>query len=259
MADAPRVWFITTCMGRLAALRRSLPTLCGQPNSRVVVVDYSCPEQAGAWVETHFPECRVVRVPGAEFFHLSRAKNIGFRVVPAGADWVCFVDADVCLAPSFAAQVRPLLAPGRFAVLPMHRRNRGLTGLMLVSSDDFTRAGGFDEGFENYGREASAMRVRLFALGLAPTFLGAGLARHLPHGDEVRARHYREKDLARSSAANSRRLRLLIEATEAATGRRIPPELCHRGTTDGRGGVLRPLRAARRWLGRLARSRGDES
>src|SRR5262249_23829435 len=53
MADAPRVWFITTCMGRLAALRRSLPTLCGQPNSRVVVVDYSCPEQAGAWVETH--------------------------------------------------------------------------------------------------------------------------------------------------------------------------------------------------------------
>jgi Glycosyl transferase family 2 len=256
MPDRPRIWFITTCMGRLSALEQSLPTFCRQSNSRVVVVDYSCPDRSGDWVEAHHPECQVVRVPGEEFFHSSRARNAGVQVVPQGDDWVCFVDADVCLSPSFCAIVRPLLEPGRFAVLPMHPRNKGLTGLILASRGDVARCGGFDEGYRNYGRQASAMRVALFAAGLTPVFLGDGLARHLDHGDEVRSRHYRQRDLVRSSRENSHRLRALIQKTEVDTGKAIPPELCHKEMARGiGGGVLRPLRAAYRLLGGPWRSR----
>ena len=260
MPDEPRIWFITTCMGRLSALEQSLPTLCRQSNSRVVVVDYSCPDRSGDWVEAHYPECRVVRVPGEEFFHSSRARNVGFQVVPPGDDWVCFVDADVCLSPSFCAIVRPQLAPGRFAVLPMHPRNKGLTGFILASRGDVAGCGGFDEEYRNYGRQASAMRVTLFAAGLTPIFLGDGLAQHLDHGDEIRSRHYRERDLVRSSRENSHRLRALIQKTEVETGQAIPPELCHKEMARGPGGgLLRPLRAVYRLLGGPWRSRGRGS
>jgi glycosyl transferase family 2 len=227
-AAEPQVCFITTCMGRLSSLKRSLPTFSRQRNSRVIVVDYSCPDNAGTWVETHHPECRVVRVPDRKFFHLSHARNVGFRAVAADADWVCFVDADVCLSPSFYENVQPLLEPGRFIVAPMHPKNKGLTGLILVPHADFFRYGGFDEAYENYGREASAMRVTLFGRGLTPVFLGDGLARHMDHEDEVRSRHYRQKDLVRSNLANSRRLRALIDETEIETGKDIPPELCYK-------------------------------
>ena len=198
MRGEPHIWFITTCMGRLSSLKRSLPTFSHQRNSRVVVVDYSCPDRAGAWVETHYPECRVVRVADAEFFHLSRARNAGFLAVSPDADWVCFVDADVCLSPSFYERVQPLLEPGRFVVLPMHPRNKGLT----------------------------------------PVFLGDGLARHMDHGDELRSRHYRERDLVRSSIENSRKLRALIRQTETETGKEIPLELCYKERDRGVWGSL---------------------
>jgi hypothetical protein len=242
-------------MGRLSSLTRSLPTFSRQPNSRVIVVDYSCPDGAGAWVEAHHPECRVVRVPGREFFHLSHARNVGFRAVAPDADWVCFVDADVCLSPSFYEDVRPLLEPGRFAVLPMHPKNKGLTGLILVSRADVSRCGGFDESYENYGRQASAMRVALFGKGLTPVFLGDGLARHMDHEDEARSRHYRQKDLVRSNVENSRRLRALIEKTEIETGRDVPPELCYKERGRGLwGSAVLPLRDAYLRCERLWRS-----
>jgi hypothetical protein len=226
MRSGSRLCFITTCMGRLSSLEVSLPTLTCQPEGDVVVVDYSCPDRSGDWVERHHPGCRVARVPQREFFHLSHARNVGLAARPPDADWVCFVDADVCLSPSFSATVAPLLAPGRFLVTPMHPRNRGLAGLILARAEDVSRCGGFDEAYENYGRQAGAMRVALFASGLTPVFLPDGLARHLGHGDDVRSRNYREKDLVRSTIQNSRRLRALVERTERATGKEVPPELC---------------------------------
>ena len=46
------ICIITTCMGRLAHLRQSLPSFTAQPDTSVVVVDYSCPERSGEWVES---------------------------------------------------------------------------------------------------------------------------------------------------------------------------------------------------------------
>ena len=255
-APGADLWFVTTCMGRLAALKEALPTFVAQPKSRVVVVDYSCPDRAGDWVEAHHPACRVVRVPGQEFFHLSRARNEGFRVVPEDAGWVCFADADVCLSPEFAEWVRGRFAPGRFFLVPMGRGNKGLTGLILASRADVARCGGFDEGYRNYGRQAAAMRVTLYRMGLAPQYLPAGLARHQEHGDDIRAQHYRDKDLVRSTIENSRRLRALIAETERETGEEIPAELCYKeSASELRRTLLAPVRGAVRRVKRLWLSR----
>ncbi len=105
--------FVTTCMGRLAALKQTLGPMLDQPGSSgVVVVDYSCPDGAGAWVEASYPRARVVRMPGRSRFNASAARNIGAR--HSDADWICFVDSDVVLDPGFAAAVLPALAPGGF-------------------------------------------------------------------------------------------------------------------------------------------------
>lgn len=54
----PLLTFVTTCRGRLAHLRRSLPTFVAQPDAEVVVVDYDCPERSGEWVEQTFGSSR---------------------------------------------------------------------------------------------------------------------------------------------------------------------------------------------------------
>ena len=40
------ICFVTTCMGRLKALRHSLGPMLEQPGGSCVVVDYSCPDGA---------------------------------------------------------------------------------------------------------------------------------------------------------------------------------------------------------------------
>ena len=82
LATGPRAMadlsIVTTCMGRLAQLRQTLgPMLAQDGGVPVVVVDYSCPDGAGDWVEANPPRARLVRVPGRARFNASAARNIG--------------------------------------------------------------------------------------------------------------------------------------------------------------------------------------
>ena len=86
------ITFVTTCRGRLRHLRETLPTFVRQPDAAVVVVDYSCPEACGDWVEANFPHVEVVRSPDSPRFELSRARNLGAARVRS--PWICFIDAD---------------------------------------------------------------------------------------------------------------------------------------------------------------------
>ena len=107
------ICLITTCMGRLAHLQQSLAAAVAQPHCSCVVVDYSCPERCGDWVEQHYPAVKVVRVPSpGGLFNISRARNCGVAV--ADSPWLCFVDADVILNPQFSECVLPLLHPKSF-------------------------------------------------------------------------------------------------------------------------------------------------
>ncbi len=73
----PSLSIITTCKGRLAHLKESLPAMAAQPGAEVVVVDYDCPEATTAYVREHFPAVKVVKVEGRPHFNNWEARNIG--------------------------------------------------------------------------------------------------------------------------------------------------------------------------------------
>jgi hypothetical protein len=177
-------------MGRLAHLRETLGTVANQSGTSSVVVDYSCPQHCGDWVEQSYPSVRVVRVPNQRWFCPAHARNLGAEVTDA--PWLCFLDADVALAPSFAADVLPQLRPGNFYLAaPFHKE---LYGTVLCAKDDFVRAGGYDIVIQGYGGEDADLYARFRLLGFTEMPFPTELLRPLIHGDKLRVQHFCVKD-----------------------------------------------------------------
>ncbi len=196
MAD---LGLVTTCMGRLPALQQSLGSMLAQPGiSRVVVVDYSCPDGAGDWVAANHPGAQVVRVPGRACFNASEARNIGARYVES--NWIGFVDSDVLLDPGFAAAIGPHLKPGGY--YRARSDDPGLGGTFLCTHADFERVGGFDEVYPCWGEEDNDLFDALAFAGLEQRWFPASLVRHLPHGDDARTRNYPVADKELGHAIN---------------------------------------------------------
>jgi glycosyltransferase involved in cell wall biosynthesis len=195
----PEICFITTCKGRLAHLRQTLGTKAAQPRSSCIVVDYSCPEQCGDWVEQNYPGVKVVRVTDEAGFSAARARNQGAQA--ADAPWLCFVDADIALAPSFVDKLLPLLQPGSYyRAKPWDRM---LWGTMVCARADFTRIGGYDEMIQSYGGEDDDLYNRLHLAGVTLQGFPASLLQHLPHGDDLRIGFYDIKEKSLSQTINS--------------------------------------------------------
>ena len=163
------ICFVTTCMGRLAALRQTLGPMLDQPGGSCVVVDYSCPDGAGDWVEANHPSVRVVRVPGQSRFNASAARNIGARHVDA--PWICFVDSDVVLEPGFTAALLATLEPGGF--YRVWSDDRGLGGTFACARSDFERVGGYDEVYPCWGEEDNDLYDALQFVGVEQRSLPA--------------------------------------------------------------------------------------
>jgi glycosyltransferase involved in cell wall biosynthesis len=178
---------VTTCMGRLAQLRQTLgPMLAQDGGVLVIVVDYSCPDGAGDWVEVNHPAARLVRVQGRSRFNASAARNIGAR--HADTDWIAFVDSDVMLDRGFAAELRRLVAPGGF--YRCRSDDPGLGGTYVCARADFERIGGYDEVYPCWGEEDNDLFDAFEFVGLARRPYPAELVRHLTHDDAARTRYY---------------------------------------------------------------------
>jgi glycosyltransferase involved in cell wall biosynthesis len=180
----PLLCLITTCKGRLAHLQQSLPAAAAQPSSSCLVVDYSCPESCGDWVERHYPAVQVVRVPGQPGFNISQARNVG--AAAANAPWLCFFDADVVLSPQFVESILPGLTEGRFYVA--QPRKQGLTGTMVCSRSDFAQVGGYDEVYAGWGDEDVDLYDHFLMRGLKQGSFPQHLLGLIEHGDDLRLR-----------------------------------------------------------------------
>ena len=221
--------FVTTCMGRLSALRETLGSMTSQPGCSCVVVDYACPDRAGDWVEAHHPETRVVRVPGRLEFNLSAARNAGAR--QADSPWVCFVDADVRLEPGFAAALLAALAPGDyFRAPPSDGGVGGVGGTFACARADFERAGGYDEVYRGWGEEDNDLYDSLQFLGLRQRTLPVSMLHHIPHGDEARTRFYSVADFQTGHAVN--RVYRILKWDAARLGRELLPPDFRRAIYD---------------------------
>ncbi|HEX7775909.1 MAG TPA: glycosyltransferase family A protein [Parvibaculum sp.] len=190
---------ITTCMGRLEHLKQTLPRTVAQPGVSVVVVDYSCPDGAGDWVEANFPQVRVVRVEGETLFSRSRARNLG--AAATDAPWLAFLDADVLIDPGFFDAVRPLLRPGRF--YSPHPAALQTYGALIVERSAVVAAGGDDETFVGWGSEDIDVLEALRFEGLKAAQFPGGLLGEIPHSNELRTAVQSHQDLWFQGQINS--------------------------------------------------------
>jgi len=219
--EPPGLWVVVTCMGRLAFLKRTFPTVVADGTAGYCLVDYSCPDGAGDWLEASHPEwvrrgqATIVRVPGERFFHKTKALNLGARAARArGAQHLCFADADTVFSPGAFATLGALVGRGRFVVAGRGANGgnvRSLTGFLVVEATEFERSGGYDESFEDWGSEDIEMRLRLhLRCGLEPAFVPEGAVSALQHGHWLRTQFHRQRDLYASATRNEALLRARV-------------------------------------------------
>jgi len=264
------LWVVVPCMGRLVHLRQTLPSLLRQPGIRYCLVDYACPDRCGEWVRRSHRECMregriiVETVPTAVRFNKGRAYNRGAaRAIRQGARFLCFLDADTRVRPSFGRWLQRHLRRDRFLIAGLHAGVwyvRGTGGILVVSAHKFTRSGGYDESFHDWGAEDIEMRLRLHLLR-GPDFgeIPVHFFWPIAHADALRTRYYRIKNHLVSYERNRRRLERRVRAWTGRGlaelppgGRRLDMLTGHFRRLDGR--IVRrvPSRAsslgARAWL-----------
>jgi len=178
--------FITTCKGRLAHLKQSLPRMCAQSGAQVIVVDYSCPDETAQWVKANHSTVKVIEVPGQSGFLLPRARNLG--AAEATTPWIMFLDADILLAPGFLQQVLPRLDPKHyFRADPISRQN---WGSVICTLDHFRSTGGYDEVYRGWGSEDDDLYDMLDWHGATKAGFPGALVSEIDHGNDLRTRYY---------------------------------------------------------------------
>jgi GT2 family glycosyltransferase len=184
----PDIAIITTCMGRLEHLQQSLPTWLIQDAAEIVVVDYSCPQRSGEWVEQTHPGVKIVRCEGKAHFRIAEARNLG--AAASTAAWLCFVDADVLLMPDFLSKLSALLHRESYFRSELGA-SADLMGTVLIPREAFESVGGYDEAFEGWGAEDYDLYLRLQSAGLNQAVYPSHLVRPISHDDSMRTRHAR--------------------------------------------------------------------
>jgi glycosyltransferase involved in cell wall biosynthesis len=194
---------ITTCKGRLAHLRQSLPRSIAQVDCETIVVDVDCPDGTAAAVARDFPLARVVTLQDGSFLNVARARNRG--AAAATGEWLIFLDADILVATDFVTRLQPRLKPGTiFRFGPSKGRVTGTNGSCILHRDDFAAVGGYDEAMECYGGEDNDFYFRVELLGLSVEMLDLGLIDAVvPHDDAARVRFTRYRSKVQHQRLNS--------------------------------------------------------
>ncbi|MDP9136846.1 MAG: glycosyltransferase [Pseudomonadota bacterium] len=163
-----------------------MPSFLKQPDSEVVVVDYSCPDGTTAYVQSNYPAVRVVRVPDQQGFSVTHARNVGAQA--ARGKLLAFLDADVIIADHFIAYARKHVTAGKYGVLEGADQ---LRGCCVVTAADYEKVGGYDEAMHGYVAEDIEFCDRLKLakcekVALDPRVIVESIA----HSDQERVRFY---------------------------------------------------------------------
>lgn len=228
---------ITACMGRLEHLKQTLP-LRIHPDVENIVVDWSCPDSCGDWVEKNYPEVKVVRITGETIFNLSKSRNAG--ILAASGQYIGMLDADLIVSDSFLKLLPFLNEREYFVRIPFKAHigvnklpviNRSATGESLLSplfqwrsqavdggvdKDKTDLSGfvvfprsvfnymiGFDINIDGYAGEDIEFRIRLLLrASLNEVTIPHGVVDVISHADDIRTENYEEEDKAKSMAVS---------------------------------------------------------
>src|SRR4051812_45180579 len=146
--------YCITCMGRRQHLERTLAeniSMAASSNvrSEFVLLDYSSPDGIGEFIAHEMSGSlgegvlSYYRLEGAETFHMAHAKNIAHRL--AARSYVCNLDADNLLLPSFAEHLaEALLGERKVAAFPRTDESYGgSSGRIALHRDHFETLGGY--------------------------------------------------------------------------------------------------------------------
>lgn len=187
------IGFVTTCKGRLHHLEQTLPLIAAQKPDEIIVVDYDCPQGAGEWVGSRFPEVRVIYVNDGGPFVLSRARNHGIQA--SSSDFLCLIDADILVSPGFVDWIKANVNNGH------HYRHHQLGGLesletwgtVICPRSQLIEIGQYDEAFDGWGGEDDDLYKRLRASGSVERTFPKELIMPISHGEKERFSLYDSK------------------------------------------------------------------
>jgi len=188
MQDMPELFvtYITSCKGRLAHLRQTLPRVVSQPGVHCVVVDYDCPDGTARWVEENCPSVEVVKFSNTPGFSIAKARNAGAAV--AKTEWLAFFDADILVEQDFFARLRPVLQSGSFyRVSPV---TMDTWGSVICRREAFERAEGYDTVYQGWGVEDDDLYDTLEFIGLKHRRFDGSAVAAIPHDDAMRTRFH---------------------------------------------------------------------
>ena len=192
---------VTACKNRLSHIQQSLPAMMAQPDSEVIVVDFSCAEGTASYVRAHHPDARVVEVPGRDYFSNWEARNIG--AAAARGEWLVFVDADIILSKDCVQWLGQNMVPGHYAKFPpgkqleRHKSQtsaislNNLQGFLVVRKQAFNKIGGYDELLKGWGAGGDVdIQNALGCARIKKTFLPEDIVEQvIEHGDDMRFAH----------------------------------------------------------------------
>lgn len=191
---------VTTCMGRRNHLEMTLPLML-EEFDRVIVVDWSCPENSGDWAEQE--GAQVIRRPGEKYFNVCKARNLGARQV--GTEYVCFIDADVIAMPGSGKEIERLVNLSTMVIAARHPDNKdvhALGGFIALNTSEFWAVGGYDETLRGYALEDIHLRSHLLLeRGILPKRVSPGALAVIRHSNEMRGR-YLDDDVRASATRN---------------------------------------------------------
>lgn len=201
MTAAPRFSIVTTCKGRLAHLRRTLPAMLAQADAEVIVVDFTCPDGAAAYVAANHPAANVVNIEGKSYYSHCEARNAG-AAAALGA-WLVFCDADIVLAPDCTRQLQAIMQPQEFGKFQRNDRLQqhvgktsplganNLQGFQVVERKVFQDLGGYDTRLQGYAAGGDTEFFQRAALkGYPVRYLDESLvAEVIFHDDALRQVH----------------------------------------------------------------------
>lgn len=191
MVGTASITYVTTCKGRLEHLRQSLPRVAAQPQVKIIVVDYGCPDGSGQWVKDTFPQVRVVRVDDDPGFSLTRARNAGGEA--ADTPWLAFFDVDILVADDFFRTVSENLVGGFY-----YRADPATAqtwGSVICEREAYLKVDGYDTVYQGWGGEDDDFYALLEFAGCKPGGMDGRRLSEIPHNDEARTRFHADNKL----------------------------------------------------------------
>lgn len=226
MTDSPLIAFCTTCKGRTQHIARTLPkniaANADYPNCKFIVVDYHDSGELSRYLHLeHAQDIKSGKLvvynyygelnphkPELTPFRMAHAKNMAHRcAILEGADILCNLDADNYTSDSndgpysdigFASYISEQFEFAKSRKEPMFLRTvwspgdfrRGVNGRIVVTTNAFLKAGGYDEKYKTWSPDDKDFNMRLLNLGYAEQEIDRQYIDSISHTDKMRFKEY---------------------------------------------------------------------